>query len=280
MGDGRVESPPGATVRDVDATPVAWREAFVGAADPSRRAAAFLHGLGGSRIAWEPQLEALAPGRLGLAWDMPGYGASAPLPAMTFPALADAAARWLTSAGAAPAHVVGLSMGGMVALHLVLSHPDLVRSLVLIDSSPAFGLDGSITAEAWIDARLARLREGATPATMAPGAIAAIAAPDASGAAVRLGVEAMARITPAAYEQAVRCLVTHDVRSRLATIDRTTLVIVGELDRETPLPFSEHLAAAIPGARLEVVPGAGHLSSLEQPDLINPLIADFLEEHD
>jgi pimeloyl-ACP methyl ester carboxylesterase len=151
---------------------------------------------------------------------------------------------------------------------------------VLIDSSPAFGLDGSITAEAWIDARLVPLREGATPATMARGAITAIAAPGAAEAAVQLGIEAMARITPAAYERAVRCLVTHDVRSKLAAIDRPTLVIVGELDRETPLPFSEHLAASIPGARLEVVAGAGHLSSLERPDLVNPLIADFLEEHD
>jgi 3-oxoadipate enol-lactonase len=165
-------------------------------------------------------------------------------------------------------------------LHLALDRPEVVRSLVLIDSSPAFGFDGAITADAWIDARLSRLRDGETPATMARGSITAIAAPGASEAAVQLGVDAMSRLTPAAYEQAVRCLVTHDVRSRLASIDRPALVLVGELDRETPVPFSEHLAATIPGARLEVVAGAGHLSSLEQPDLVNPLIADFLEEHD
>jgi 3-oxoadipate enol-lactonase len=280
MGQGRVESPPGSIVRDVDATPVAWREVLVGAVDASRRPVAFLHGLGGSRVAWDPQLDALAAGRRGLAWDMPGYGASAPLPAMTFAALADRAATWLASAGAAPAHVVGLSMGGMVALHLALAHPEVVRSLVLIDSSPAFGFDGSITADAWIEARLARLREGETPATIARGSITAIAAPGASEAAIGLGVEAMSRVTPAAYEQAVRCLVTHDVRSRLATVGCPTLVLVGELDRETPVPFSEHLATTIPVARLEVVPGAGHLSSLERPDVVNPIIADFLEEHD
>jgi 3-oxoadipate enol-lactonase len=280
MGEGRVEAPSGAIARDVDAVPVAWREAMVGASVASRRPAVFLHGLGGSRIAWDPQLEALAGGRRGLAWDMPGYGASAPAAAMTFPALAEAAATWLTSVETAPAHVVGLSMGGMIALHLALDRPDVVRSLVLIDTSPAFGFDGSITAEEWIDARLSRLRDGETPATMARGAIAAIAAPGASESAVDLGVAAMSRIAPAAYEQAVRCLVTHDVRSRLATIACPTLVLVGELDRETPLPFSEHLAATIPNARLEQVAGAGHLSSLERPDLVNPLIADFLEEHD
>ena len=211
---------------------------------------------------------------------MPGYGASAPLPTMTFPDLAAAAAGWVSSMGEAPAHVVGLSMGGMIALHLALSDPGAVRSLVLIDTSPAFGFDGATTAEAWVEARLSRLRAGGTPADAARESVTAIVAPHAAAGAIQLAVDAMSRIAPGPFEQAVRCLPTHDVRDELSVIDVPTLVIVGELDAETPLPFSQHLAATMPRARLEVVPGAGHLSSIERPDLVNPLIADFLEEHD
>jgi 3-oxoadipate enol-lactonase len=277
MAGVRVEDARTIVVHDVDAAPVAWREAR---SRTSGAAAAFLHGLGGSRIAWEPQLVWLAKDRLCLAWDMPGYGASAPLPTLTFPALADAAAAWLAAAGPTPAHVIGLSMGGMVALHLALGHPDIARSLVLLDTSPAFGLDGTTTAEEWIEARLAPLRAGATPATMAPVTVRAIVAPDAPDSVIDAASAAMGRIGTTAFEQAVRCLPTHDVRDRLSTIDAPTLVIVGDLDAETPTSYGAHLAAAIPHARLEVVPGAGHLSNLERPDVVNQLIADFLEEHD
>ena len=90
----------------------------------------------------------------------------------------------------------------------------------------------------------------------------------------------MARIGPAAFEQAVRCLPTHDLRGRLDAITAPTLVIVGQLDTETPLPYSRYLADVLPDARLAVIEGAGHLSNLERPDLVNACIAEFLEEHD
>jgi 3-oxoadipate enol-lactonase len=163
---------------------------------------------------------------------------------------------------------------------VVRRKPSVVRSLVLLDSSPAFGLDGRTTAGAWIEARLAPLRAGGTPATMAPSAVRAIMAADAPESAIDAAVAAMGRVGSSAYEQAVRCLPTHDLRDELGAIDVPALVVVGELDAETPLPYAAHLAVAIPHARLEIVPGAGHLSNLEQPDAVNHLIAEFLEEHD
>jgi 3-oxoadipate enol-lactonase len=286
MADVAVGGSTATVPRDVDAAPVAWREAGGGGGAAgtggtgSGRPIGLLHGLGTTRTAWEPQLVALGAQRRCLAWDMPGYGASAPLPAMTFPALANAAAAWLVVAGAAPAHVAGLSMGGMVALHLALGHPAVMRSLVLIDTSPAFGLDGTITAEAWTAARLAPLRQGATPASMARSSIARLVAPGTPPSVIDAAAASAARIRPDAFEQAVRCLPTHDVRGRLASIRVPALVIVGELDAETPPAYAEHLAGAIPTARLAVVPGTGHLSTLERPDTVNRLIAEFLEEHD
>jgi 3-oxoadipate enol-lactonase len=257
--------------RDVDAAPVAWREA--GSGDPLL----LLHGLGGSRMAWEPQLATLADRYRCVAWDMPGYGASAPLATPSLPALADAAAGLLDAIGARRAHVAGLSLGGMVAEHLALRHPARVASLVLLDSSPAFGLDGETTAEAWLEARLAPLRAGRTPAEIAPAVLRAVAGPRASDAVIDEAVRAMARIPAAGLQAACRCLVTHDLRGRLGEIAAPTLVVVGALDAETPPSYSERLAAGIPGARLAVVPDAGHLANLEQPAHVNALVGAFLD---
>jgi 3-oxoadipate enol-lactonase len=234
-----------------------------------------LHGLGGSRIAWEPQLASLsAAGYLAAAWDMPGYGASTPPREWTFDALAGAAAKWISGFGSGPAHVVGLSMGGMVALHLALAEPALTRSLVLCDTSPAFGFDGATAAEEWVEARLAPIRAGATPASMAAGMLGSIMAPAAR--AIGEAAAAMARIEPGAYEGAVRCLPSHDVRHRLAEIAAPTLVVVGELDRETPPHYARHLADHIVGSRYAEIAGAGHISNLERPTLFDAALLDFL----
>ena len=153
--------------------------------------------------------------------------------------------------------------------------PALVRSLVLCDSSPAFGFDGSTDARTWIDSRLDPIRSGATPASMAAGVFGSIMAPGAAGMAEAMA--AMARIEPDAFERAVRCLPAHDVCDRLAEIAAPTLVIVGELDRETPPSYARHLAAGIRNSRYVEIAGAGHISNLEQPALFNDALVDFLD---
>ena len=252
---------------DHDASPTAWREAGSGPV------ALFLHGLGGSRTAWEPQLAALGDVRRCVAWDMPGYGASTGSPD-SFAAVAAAAADLARRLSPDPVDVVGLSLGGMVAQHLALDHPDVVRSLVLLDTSPAFGLDGVTTEQAWLDSRLKPLADGATPADMAPAVIAAITGPGATDAQRAEAVAAMARIPSDALRAASRMLVTHDTRGDLPRVGCPTLVAVDEHDDETPREYAEVIAGLVPGARLEVVPGAGHLANLEQPDAVNALLRE------
>ena len=252
---------------DVDQIPTAWRETGSGPV------ALFLHGLGGSRTAWEPQLAGLADLRRCVAWDMPGYGASTGLPD-SFGSVAAAAAALVGTLDAGPVDVVGLSMGGMVAQHLALEHPDVVRSLVLLDSSPAFGLDGT-TEEEWLALRLKPLAEGVTPAQMAPAVMAAIMGPETTGEQRAAAVAAMQRVPADALRAACSTLVTHDTRARLGDIRCPTLVAVGEHDTETPPSYARVLADGIPGARMAVVPGAGHLANLEQPDRVNALVRSF-----
>lgn len=247
---------------------MAWRESGSGPL------ALFLHGLGGSRTSWDPQLTALGSVRRCVAWDMPGYGASTGSPS-SFDVLADAAAQLivsLTDGSGERADVVGLSMGGMVAQHLVLRHPHLVRSLVLLDTSPAFGLDGT-TPEHWLRQRLAPLAAGQSPAQMAPQVLASIVGPHTTQAQLADAVAAMSRIDAKALAAACRTLVTHDTRAALAAVGCPTVVAVGEHDEETPVSYAKELHEAIPGSRLVVLPGAGHLANLEAPAAVNELIS-------
>lgn len=249
--------------------PIAWREC--GDGPP----VLFLHGLGGSRLAWEPQLEGLSHRFRCIAWDVPGYGASAPLPAMTFPAIADAAASLLDSLGIEQVDVVGLSFGGQQALHVAIEHPQRVRRLVLADTSARFGADGT-DPEAWMRLRLDPLDAGVTPASMAAPVLDSIAGPLLTARERDRLIHAFEQIPSDGLRAAVTCLPSHDVTRRLADIAAPTLVIVGEIDEETPVAYAQVLADGIPGARLEVIAGAAHLTPTETPVEFNELVTAFL----
>jgi 3-oxoadipate enol-lactonase len=252
------------TLTDVVERPLAWREA----GDPSGRAAVFLHGLGGRRTNWDLQLAALSDIRRCCAVDLPGYGDSAGIPG-PLPEIAAGIAEWIALLGNGPVDMVGLSFGGMVAQHLTLDHPELVRTLTLLDTSPAFGLDGVTTPESWLDSRVRAIRD---PDPSAPGVeavVAGLVGTKASDDVQATMVESMRAVPPATLEAACRALVQHDTRDRLQQITAPVLVMVGAEDTETPPSYAEAIANRIPSAELVVVPGAGHLLNLEQPDLVN-----------
>ncbi|MDX6377766.1 MAG: hypothetical protein QOE98_2069 [Gaiellaceae bacterium] len=263
-----------AAIRDIERGGLAWREAGGGAP-----AAVFLHGLGGSRTAWDGQLRDLSDRRRCAAWDMPGYGA-APPPAgeLTFGVLADAVARLADAIDPEDRpHLVGMSFGGMIAQHTALAHPGRFRSLTLISSSPAFGLDGT-GADDWRAARLAPLDAGREPADFADAVLRSVAGPGISEDALAGQRAAMERITGEALRRSIDCLVRHDLRDRLGAIDLPTLVLVGMLDTETPPAYAAALAGGVPGAQLVEIPGAGHLLSAEAPGVVNELLRDHFSQ--
>ena len=235
----------------------------------------FLHGLGGSATAWEPQLEDLGDTFHCIAWDLPGYGDSEPIVPLTFPLIADAAVRLLDELEIDRADVVGLSFGGQQALHLALAHPDRVSRLVLADTSARFGVDGT-DVEEWKRLRLDPLDAGMTPAEMAPTVVDAITAPGFGGRERDRTIAAFARIPADGLRAAVECLPTHDVAARLGEITAPALVIVGELDEETPVAYAEALAEGISDAELRVIDGVGHLTPAEAPDEFDTLVREFL----
>ena len=258
------------TARDIDGAPFAWRESGpIAAAGP---VLVLLHGLGGSRLSWEPQLQSLGSAHRVVAWDMPGYGGSAPIEGQpTFESLADAVIDFFEAISGEMVHLAGISFGGMIAQYVAARHSSRLASLTLLSTSPAFGLDGTKPAE-WRAARLAPLAEGLEPADFALDVLTSIAGPNISPAALEGQRAAMARVSGTAMRQSIDCLVTHDSRELLPAIDVPTICAVGELDSETPVSYGYALADLIAHARLVVVPDAGHLLNVESPDAVNELL--------
>lgn len=235
-----------------------------------------LHGIGSSAASFSAQMPALAARYRAIAWDAPGYGESADPPAPPgLDGYADVAARVVDELGAAPAHVVGVSWGGVIAVRLALRHPDHVRSLVIADSTRGSGLHR--------DKAAAMRRRGDELATSGAGSFAAARAarllsPGAPADLVARVTDTMASaIRNPGYGWAAHAMADTDHTDVLADLRVPALVLVGEHDHVTTVDESRAIARRIPGARLEVVPGAGHLANQEQPDRFNHLVLSFLD---
>jgi pimeloyl-ACP methyl ester carboxylesterase len=237
-----------------------------------------LHGIGSAHDAFAPQVPALEDGYRCVAWDAPGYGHSSDPPSPPgMGGYAAAAADLLAHLDATPAHLVGVSWGAVIAVRLALRHPHLVRSLVLADSSRGAGTDP--------ERAFAMRRRSDDLRLLGAGQFAAQRAPKlVTGASPDLADDvaaAMARaIRLPGYGWAADALAQTDHLPRLAELRLPTLVVVGEHDAVTGVDASRELATAIPGARLEVIPGAGHLANQERPATFNRLVRGFLDEVD
>ncbi len=255
-----------AQMLDVDAQPIAWREEGIG------EVAVLLHGLGGGRTAWRPQLAALSALRRCIAWDAPGYGASAPVTERSFDAYARAAVALIeTVSPDAPVDLVGMSFGGMIAQYATARAPQRVRSLTLLCTSPKFGLDGTDPDE-WRANRLAGLEQMGSPAAAAPLILPTLAGPNGAHV-VPEAIEAMSRVPLQGLLDSLATIASHDTRAILPSIEVPTLVLVGELDEETPVAYGQAIVDLLPNGRLEVIPGAGHLLNLEAEDAVNEALA-------
>lgn len=238
----------------------------------------FLHGVGGDRQSWAPQLAAFARRFRAVAWDAPGYGASAPLQPMTFPGLAASLALLLDDLGVDAAHLVGQSFGGMIAQEFAATYPARVKSLVLTATSPAFGRSDGDFQKRFIADRLAPLEAGRTMAELAEGIVGGLVGDKPDPAGVKAAVGSMSRVSPDTYRASMLCIVGFDRREALGRIAVPTLVLAGARDTNAPAPMMEKMASKIPGARYVCLAGAGHLANLEQPAAFNEIVMKFLTE--
>ncbi len=258
---------------DCDEKPIAWREA--GAGDP----VVFLHAMAGSRTAWEPQLEALSTRYRCIAWDMPGFGASAaPSDGATVDTVADTLAflvrKTLTLRSA---HFVGLSVGAMILMRFATRHPTLCRSLTLMDTSPRFGFGGSMKPAEFADPILKSLSGGADIGTFSAGMVKAIVGPKCPAAVIAEATASMARAQRSGLMLTTRLIADHDALADLPKIACPVLAMAGAGDAETPPAYAEAIAERVPKSEVFVVPDAGHLANLENPQAVNDRLTVFLD---
>lgn len=239
----------------------------------------FLHGIGGNRTNWSEQVTALSDGYHAAALDARGWGGSDEyVGPLRIDDMADDAVRVMDHFGAARAHVVGLSMGGLVAQHVWYRHADRVRTLTLCDTSP--GLSRSQTREEleeFLRVRRQPLLEGRTPAEIAPGVARGLIGPKASSAALQRLTDSIAVLHKESYLKALEAVTYYEIAGEIGTIAVPCLLIVGAEDRLTPPRVHEEMRDRIPGSRLVVLPDAGHLSNIEEPDGFNAALREFLD---
>jgi 3-oxoadipate enol-lactonase len=239
----------------------------------------FLHGVGGDHSAWRPQLLHFADRYRVFAWDMPGYGASPPPRSMAFPELARSLAALLDSLELPKVHLIGQSLGGMVAQEFAASFPERLSSLVLVATSPAFGRPDKDWQQKFLDDRIGVLDRGATMAELAHANIKRIVGRDPDPLGVEIAVSCTANIPVESYKQAVRMIVGFDRREALGRIAVPTLAIAGEVDTVAPAPMMQKMAGQIAGCQFVSIAKSGHLANLEQPIAFNQTLGAFLATH-
>lgn len=236
-----------------------------------------LHGLGADGTSWALQMPVLGEaGFRPIAVDTPGFGRSIYAGGgWNFRRMATEMACLLDELHAGPAHVVGLSMGGVIAQQLALDFPQWVSQLVLASTFSFLRPDD-------LSGWFYYLRRAFLVGIMDLSAQAKIVAqrifPEDDQAPLReMLEETICRSNPRAYRQAMFSLGTFDSRKRLKAIQAPTLVVTGAADT-TILPARQALLAkAISGATQVVVPKAGHAVPVDQPEAFNRVLLEFLK---
>ena len=241
-------------------------------------AVVLLHGLGSSCRDWEFQEVALETCYRIIAVDLPGHGNSAPpRVAVTIEDMADEVSALLGALDEEPAHVVGLSLGACVALRLGLQSPSRVRSLTLVNPFARVQPTGPRDV-ARLLLRLTML--GVAPMRMVGAHVARGLFPwPEQRALYEAAVTSLGATSRRGYASALRALAQFDARGQVAAIRRPTLVVAGDRDTMVPLAPKLRLAAAIPSARIVVVPASGHATPYDQPATFNRVLLEFLAAH-
>jgi 3-oxoadipate enol-lactonase len=255
------------------------RFSYEAAGDPVLPSLVFLHGIGGAARAWRGQIEAFGGRYRAIAWDMPGYGGSAPLPNVSIAALADALHDLLRLTGATKPILVGHSIGGMIVQQFLVQHPDAARAVVLAQTSPAFGNAAGDWQKNFIEARLGPLDRGETMRTLAPSLVKEIIGDEPDPAGMELARDCMASVPEATYRVTMLSMLGFDLRAALKTIAVPTLVLSGSRDKNAPAPTMAKMASYIPSAEYIDIEGAGHLVNLERPAAFNAALDQFLKAH-
>ena len=239
-----------------------------------------LHGWALHAGLFTPLLPALAQRHRVLAADLPGHGHSPPLPAWSLEAVVEALQQACADAG--EVDVLGWSLGGMVALAWAHKHPERVRKLVLVGTTPKFvaGADWPHAMAAATMRRFAdELRVAYRPTLQRFLTLQVQGSEEgrATLASLRHALHARGTPDPSVLSGALNVLADTDVRAIVPSIRQPTLVVAGERDTLAPPEASTWLARMLPDARLTVIAGAGHAPFLSHRQAFLDAVGGFCD---
>lgn len=228
---------------------------------------------------WDAQMAAFTKQYRVLRYDKRGHGETdvAPGP-YTFELLADDVLALLEALSIKQTHFVGLSMGGMTGMTLALKRPEVLRSLVLCDTTSKDPLGDPALWQQRIDA----VNAAGSMEAMVETTVARFLTPDTvkTRPAVADAVRAMVRSTPiGGYIACCQAIAKLNLTDRLPRIAIPTMVVVGADDPATTVEMARTIQQGIAGSELVILKNAAHLSNLEQADAFNAAVLDFLARH-
>lgn len=233
---------------------------------------------------WRPQLEAVPASWRFIAPDLRGFGRAhllrlkveAGAPPLTVDDYAADVSALMDALEIDDAVIGGLSMGGYVAFAMFRQAPGRFAGMILADTRPQADTPQGREARVQMRALLAERGPSAIADEMLPKLFSASAPPET----VAAGRQMIETADAAAIDAAIGALMERpDSTLDLARMTRGTLVIVGEHDTITPVTDARAMQGAIPRSALTVIPGAGHMSNLERPEIFSRALADFLAGH-
>lgn len=235
-----------------------------------------LHGLGVNSRSWQLQIPAFKDaGYRILAPDLPGFGQSCKTRFSSIPQVASKISALLNSLQVTNAIVCGISMGGTIALQLILDNPDLVSRLILVNSMAKLSIGNPLLWPyllwRYILVQSRGLEEQAE-------VVANRLFPQPKDSLYRqAAIESIMEADLESYKSAMKSIARFNVQKRLSEIHSPTLVITGENDTTIPARNQRRMAERIPGALHIIIKNAGHAVTIDQPDLFNSSVLRFLE---
>jgi pimeloyl-ACP methyl ester carboxylesterase len=231
-----------------------------------------IHSMGIDSTMWREQFRALADRYTCIAIDCRGHGDSSYNARFTVAGVAADHKALLDELGVETCHVVGLAMGGPIALSFAAQWPSAVRSLVIADGFADMREVGGARIPEWSKtirstamADFGRTYADSRLMKWAP-----------AGAHDELA-RSIAKVLPETYIDVMKAIFEIDFRDELATVRVPTLVLWGERDEVTPIEHSRQIANGIPGAVLKTIPDAGHIANIDQPEAFNRHLGEFLD---
>lgn len=236
----------------------------------------FLHGMGSTAAVWLPQLEHFSQTHHCVAWTAPGYGGSPALADLSWSALAEQVVALLDRLNIKKAHIVGHSIGGMVAQMVYHLYPDRVQSLILSATSSGFGSQDPEFQRKFIAQREQALAQYPSFAEAAPSLLDGLTGPNAPELYKQLGVLAAQSISTEAYLAYMRLLLTFDQKAAFSRIKVPVLLLAGELDSQAPPKGMQRLVEQTNNAQIYVFNQVAHMANLEVADEFNQVISTFI----